>query len=199
MRNRQERNNQQARWVAQHQNSCIHFRGYQHDTCNAGIDWRALTGGDAFGIARRAPCHRDNQSIVTCEACRYPTPEETAAYLADMDAHIARLEEDGRLISAAHRAQHMAVSQVYVCELCPRAARHVTDSRHAMIIHWQEAHALVEDQWLAASQQFVAHSDARTWSQDDTRYTLTDGRDLLLRSVRIRRTGDNAAAWRDNE
>ena len=121
--------------------------------------------------------------------------ERLAARHVELNVHLVRWREDAALIGAAHRAQNMAVSQVYVCELCPRDARHVTTSRSAMIVHWTDVHQLLSDQWESALSRFEGHSDAREWSQDDTRYILRDGRNLLLRSVRIRRTGDNAAAW----
>ena len=195
MSDKQRDEQRDERLAARHQNSCLHFRGYHHTTCKAGVNWRKLVGGDAVGIAVRAPCYRDNQSIVACASCHYPTPEETAAYIADLNTYLARQHADGIIINDAHRAQNMPVSQVYVCELCDRAARHVTTSRAAMIVHWREIHALQPEQWESCTSHFLAHSDAREWSQDDTRHTMIDGRDLLLHSVRTRRRGDDAAWW----
>jgi hypothetical protein len=175
---------------------CIHFRGIQRKTCTADVDWRALTGGDDFGIATRSPCIKDNNSTVVCALCHYPTPDEVAAHEAEMEAHLARLAEDMALIGAAHTEEH--TSLVYVCQLCERTARMVTTTPAEMITHASEAHGVDETMIKSAKGKMTAHMDARDWFQTDHAFSLPDGREFLLRSTRIRRRGADRAAWEDS-
>lgn len=185
-----------------YENSCIHFRGIQHATCEAGIDWRALTGGENTGIATRMPCLKDNGSEVACPSLHFYTPEEAAAREAETQAHMERSREDMEIIGAAHKnPSHQGPggqSAAYVCELCERATRHVSATAAAASQHAQEAHGITQTEIVAARGQMAAHMDAAEWFQNDDRFTLADGRALLIRSTRTPRRGSDKAIWRDN-
>lgn len=166
--------------------TCIHFRGINHERCAAGVDWRALTGGDHVGIALRMPCMRGNNSTVECDYREWHTDETAARKLADFEAALARKFEDDDLINGAHRMDG-GVSQVFVCERCDRSQRFVTQSRAELLEHFRLAHKLVSADWSDATQEHIRHSDARHWFQDDYRIVAADGAALCLRSSRISR------------
>jgi hypothetical protein len=44
----------------------------------------------------------------------------------------------------------------------------------------------------------ASHMDATDWHQTDDRFTLADGRPLLLRSYRARRRGADRRLWEAN-
>ncbi len=71
---------------------CIHFNGIQNDACWAGVNYRALVGGDYVGWALRIPCcaleRRENPA--ECRARHLPTPEEARV---TAEQHVVRLEE----------------------------------------------------------------------------------------------------------
>lgn len=173
------------------QDTCIHFRGINHERCAAGVDWRRLTGGDHVGIALRMPCMRGNNSAVACDYREWHTDETAAREQAEQDAAMVRIDEDSALIDAAHQMDG-GVSQVFVCEMCDRAQRFVTQSRAELLIHFQMAHKLQPAEWADATQQHFAHGDAAQWFQDDYRIVCM-GRVLCLRSQRMSRRGDD---WR---
>jgi len=168
---------------------CVHFRGIQHRTCRAGVDWRSVTGGPELGIALRMPCNPASGTGPGCEHCRYPTPEEQAQQEAEIDALIARGLEDNKVIAAAHRMDG-GVSQVYVCERCDRAARFTTQSRAELLVHFVSAHVMQTADWTDATQEHLCHSDARDWFQDDYRLSVQSG-PLCLYSVRMARRKGN--------
>ena len=182
--------------AAHHMAACVHFRGIQHATCEAGIDWSALTGGPDFGIATRIPCLRENNSAVLCTHRRFPTPEEAAAHERAMEEHIQRRMEDMALIASGH-AGEPGISRFYVCELCDRAERFTARTPEELSTHATEAHGVAPSDILAATGAFMMHSDAQNWFQNDDHFTLPDGRPLLIRSVRRPRTGMSRAAWGD--
>jgi hypothetical protein len=175
---------------------CVHFRGIQHETCKADIKWRELTGGDDFGIAKRMPCIKSNGSAVVCDRCHYPTPAEVATHEAELEAHMARSAEDMALIGAAHTDG--PTSLVYVCQLCDRAARVVETDAAAIIAHLSDAHGLDEATIRAAKGPMSAHMDATAWHQTDYAFTLPDGREMLIKSVRMRRSKADRAQWEDS-
>ena len=180
----------------QYTDSCTHFRGIQHQTCKAGVDWRALVGGDDFGIARRMPCLKDNNSTVVCEHCHFPTPEEVQARIAKLEAYMERQREDMALIGAAHEG-HDGRSTAYICQLCDRAARDITRTVAEFTDHVTTAHNVSIEEIRAAKGGMAAHLDATDWFQNDDRFTLPDGRELLLRSTRTLRRGVDKAVWAD--
>lgn len=174
------------------QDTCIHFRGINHERCLAGVDWRLLTGGDHVGIALRMPCMRGNNSAVECVYREWRTPEVIARAQAEQDAALARIDEDSAVIDAAHQMDG-GVSQVFVCERCDRSQRFVTQSRAELLEHFRLAHKLVSADWADATQQHIAHGDAEHWFQDDYRIVASDGAALCLRSSRMSRRGND---WR---
>lgn len=180
-------------------NWCVHYSGLMDKTCKKGIDYRALTGGDDFGIALRIPCLKSNESTVVCEHCHYPTEAEVQAHEAEMQAHMERMREDGEIIMAAHeKPEHMGEAGqtfVYVCELCGRATRAVFSTALQASVHLQEVHQVAHADIVAARGKMAAHYDAADWSQNDDRFFLPDGRTFLLRSVRTPRRGENKAVW----
>ena len=73
---------------------CIHFTGIQHDTCKAGVNYRALTGG-GDGYALRLPCitlvGEKPVEKVTCDKQRAETKEESEVREAAADAAVERV------------------------------------------------------------------------------------------------------------
>lgn len=74
---------------------CIHFNGIQHDTCKAGVNYRALTGG-GDGHALRLPCCRPfpGREDVAKVACALQRPETEAEFIereAETDRKIAEM------------------------------------------------------------------------------------------------------------
>lgn len=182
--------------AAHHMAACVHFRGIQHATCAAGVDWYALTGGADFGIATRMPCLKDNNSTVLCAHRHFPTPEEAEAHERAMEEHIQRRMEDTALLASGH-ADEPGISRFYVCELCDRAERFTARTPGELQNHATEVHGVAQSDILAATGTRMLHSDAVNWFQNDDRFTLPDGRALLIRSVRQPRTGMSRAAWAD--
>lgn len=70
---------------------CVHFRGIQHATCEAGISMVSIRDASQPG-PYRWPCLTldGRKATTTCEQFREPTPEEIAA---DEAAWAARVEE----------------------------------------------------------------------------------------------------------
>lgn len=181
----------------QYEDWCIHFRGIQHDTCKAGIDWRALTGGEQFGIATRMPCLKGNNSSVACASCHYPTPEETQAREEEFQQHMQRQSEDMALIGSLHEGQE-GTSIVYVCQLCGRSERYTARTPTDIFRHIMVVHDLEDTDIRAATGQMASHMDATDWFQTDDKFTLLDGRELLIRSTRMKRRRADRAMWRDS-
>lgn len=183
-------------------NKCIHYSGLMDETCKAGVNYRAITGGEQLGIANRIPCLRDNNSAVVCAHCHFPTPDESAAHEAEMEVYMERMREDHKVSSAAHKdtAHHGPGGQsfVYVCELCDRSARYVSATAQQASAHLQDAHGVAHADIVAACGRNIAHLDATGWSQNDDRFTLPDGREFLTRSIRTPRRGADKAIWAEN-
>src|ERR1700733_6641154 len=62
--------------VADRTKKCKHFRGIQHDTCKAGVNYHELLGSGA-GCFAHMPCFSDTQSPVECTKRELYTPEES--------------------------------------------------------------------------------------------------------------------------
>jgi hypothetical protein len=187
-----------------YRDSCIHFRGVNYTTCKADINMYELTGGEHFGIARRIPCIKDNNSTVVCTSCHFPTPEEVAQHEAARAAYMQRMQEDMAIIGAAHHDPAYNVYQqgqttVYVCELCERSARYLSPTPALASTHAQEVHGILLADIIAAKGERGAHMDATDWFQNDDRFILPDGRPLLIRSIRIARRGADRALWSDDQ
>jgi len=71
---------------------CKHFRGVQNKLCGAGINMRDITGGPAFGWARRMPCLVSNNSQVTCTEYSEQTPQEIEAEEAEREKHFEKFK-----------------------------------------------------------------------------------------------------------
>lgn len=54
---------------------CKHWRGSVEDICDAGLNWREITGGEMTGIMRRCPCVNGNQPV-SCDKFEAYTEEE---------------------------------------------------------------------------------------------------------------------------
>ncbi|TAL41997.1 MAG: hypothetical protein EPN91_09355 [Salinibacterium sp.] len=60
---------------------CIHFTGIHNDACNAGVNYRALVGGEYVGWATAIPCtgtrfrDKHDRAIVPCSLHTLPTLE----------------------------------------------------------------------------------------------------------------------------
>lgn len=181
----------------QYGDACVHFRGFQHDTCDAGVNWRALDPEPQignFGVATRVPCHKTNNSSAVCDRCHYPTPEEIEQHERDMEAHMQAFRELNATTSAAHSDEQ--VSNVWVCQLCDRPARYVTTAQDDMLSHMAAVHDISLDMLKSCTGNMLAHMDAIEWSQTDTEFRDGD-RPIVIRSVRTRRRGADRAIWRD--
>lgn len=115
---------------------------------------------------------------------------------AEKEAHMQRIREDNALIDSGHADQD-GTSIVYVCQLCERQSRHLARTPADITAHITTTHGLTMDDIRAAKGQMAAHLDARDWFQTDDCFTLPDGRELLLRSMRMPRRGADKAMWTD--
>lgn len=77
---------------------CIHYNGainpMSDGTCEAGVNYRQLVGGDVVGWVSRLPCvpmEPRGGEKVSCSQCRTPTAEEIAQHEAETAAHINKL------------------------------------------------------------------------------------------------------------
>lgn len=95
------------RRIQDHMRRCVHFTGIQHDTCEAGVCYRALVGGPDFGWASRLPCLEDRLPhkegpIVACEQLKRTTREEAEAEVTKSDAAFERVTTALKAIRAKH-------------------------------------------------------------------------------------------------
>jgi hypothetical protein len=74
---------------------CVHFTGTQHDECGAGVNYRALAGGD---VLCRIPCLNDefwaqkaaeHGGFIECPSLHLPTPAEVEAEAQEDERHFA--------------------------------------------------------------------------------------------------------------
>jgi len=82
-------------------NRCKHFTGIAHDTCKAGVNYRALVGGPDAGWAIRLPCNpslrKAESAPVPCE-CRELNTDAELEQRADN--HLRRMDN----FAIAHKA-----------------------------------------------------------------------------------------------
>ena len=80
--------------------TCKHFNGMVNERCDADVRYYDVTPDpDGVGCWRRTPCHRDRHpndaeefgQPGTCEKYEEPTPEEIAAYEAEIEASHQRM------------------------------------------------------------------------------------------------------------
>lgn len=82
---------------------CVHFNGIQNEACKAGVNYRAMVGGEDLGWATRIPCNGRTTGIrACCGELRLTTREEAEAAIARADASLERL----RTCMTAIRAKH---------------------------------------------------------------------------------------------
>lgn len=102
------------------QGTCKHFTGYQNGKCMAGIEYRALVGGDDFGWAARLPCVTNSPlnkpGGPPCEKFEEPTAEELAADKAATRKRMDGFVEALRRIKAANKGRGEA--GVVTCPEC---------------------------------------------------------------------------------
>lgn len=71
-------------------NTCLHFRGIQHDTCEAGVALKDVKDVAGPGMARY-PCltlEQGKEARTVCPKRRLPTREEAEAIEAERDRRI---------------------------------------------------------------------------------------------------------------
>lgn len=68
---------------------CVHFNGTQYASCKAGVVYADVKDESQVGRGR-FPCWRDSESL-PCDQRRYPTPEEVAAEIAEIEESSNRL------------------------------------------------------------------------------------------------------------
>jgi hypothetical protein len=104
-------------WMIKH-GTCKHFRGIQHQVCDAGVDMREITGGATVGWVKRMPCHSAN-GLVECASYSEPTADEIAAEEAEWDMAWANMKKAQPLIRRL-RAQYRKTGGqgVEVCPVC---------------------------------------------------------------------------------
>lgn len=91
---------------------CKHCKGTRDQFCGAGIDVRALVGGDNFGWVLRRPCHRldlDRRPIATeiiCDKYEEPTAEEIEQDAKEVQEAQDRLLQLLPLLSLIRKEHH---------------------------------------------------------------------------------------------
>lgn len=83
---------------------CVHFTGIQHETCGAGVDYKAVC--DSSVRPYRRPCHADSGATTSCEKRCLPTPEQIEAEVSAWEQLFARVDagecaECGTMIASA--------------------------------------------------------------------------------------------------
>jgi hypothetical protein len=74
--------------------TCVHFNGIQHETCEAGLNMRKVTSGEACGWAARMACIQNDQTEAVCENYTEPTDEQIKASNEELD----KLMENMKLV-----------------------------------------------------------------------------------------------------
>ncbi len=74
--------------VQRRMTTCRHFNGIQHPTCEAGVNYRVLVGGDDCGWALHTPCHADSTDV-QCNRYATITREEAIRERDEDDTHVA--------------------------------------------------------------------------------------------------------------
>jgi len=62
---------------------CKNYSGLTGDTCNAGVNYLKIAGGNIGGILSRIPCIRKNNSTAKCDQLIWPTDSEIEEYEKD--------------------------------------------------------------------------------------------------------------------
>ena len=83
--------------------NCKYFNGTACTTCDAGVNYRELVGGNEWGWAVRLPClasfrKRTTTQTVTCDKYQEPTDEEIAKEKAAFEASCERMIKVGPLV-----------------------------------------------------------------------------------------------------
>ncbi len=69
---------------------CKHYRAMsEHDTCEIGIEYKTVRDTNHKALF---PCWE--QGPTTCASAVYPTPEETAAHLAEIGVRLRQFQTD---------------------------------------------------------------------------------------------------------
>jgi hypothetical protein len=100
---------------------CKHFRGIQHDTCEAGVPTASVKGDNPAGLPFRVTwaCMKEGQHI-PCALREMPTAEEIAADRAETERTLAAMERGdcptcgGKLLRKDHPRGFVAW-----CPKCP--------------------------------------------------------------------------------
>jgi len=84
--------------MARRMQTCVHFRGTQHDECEAGVNVRQLVGGPDLGWGCRIPCiphfnHAKDAKKVPCGKFRAHTAEEVEAREREIEDSLNRLRK----------------------------------------------------------------------------------------------------------
>lgn len=98
--------------------SCKNFIGIQHKECSAGVNAREITGGDTFGWVKRIPCHKWNNSEITCQSYAEPTDEEIKQEADEWERVIQRLTTAMPLIDKLKKENKGGGSGVTECPIC---------------------------------------------------------------------------------
>lgn len=98
----ERRAKEHERRIRHQMRECVHFTGIQHDTCKAGVNYRAHVGGPDFGWARRIPCFSDSVDAPPCDKCQRTTREQAEAEIAASDAAFQRVNTALKAIRAKH-------------------------------------------------------------------------------------------------
>lgn len=162
---------------------CVHFNGIMNKRCDAGVSYADLVP-EMMGRVLHLPCFKDNADAVACTSCHYPTPEEVAQHEAELAAHMEAMRHRAAILKQAHTDD--ARSAVFWCQLCDALHTVGTDAQQ----HLKDAHGVVGP----FQARMLAHLDATGWYQTDDMLSV-DGRDVLVRSIRLQRTGASKALW----
>lgn len=96
---------------------CKHWRGSINDTCEVGIDWQKITGGEQLGIMRRCPClnpkHRSK-----CEQHELPTLEELEAEEKELQEMMDQFEKELPFWSRIKQENKRGTQGICKCPRC---------------------------------------------------------------------------------
>lgn len=101
--------------------TCKHFTGcgiVGRDTCGAEVHVRKHVGGPDFGWGTRLPC-MPHDNAHPCDQYAEPTPEEIAAFDAETDELVARMQRTEPLIKKL-KQEHVGKNArgIAICPEC---------------------------------------------------------------------------------
>lgn len=101
-----DRAKEMERRIQRTMGECVHFTGVHNETCRAGVNYRALVGGDDFGWVTRLPCLRflskEMDRCNTCDKMQLPSRAEAEAQERAADEVFQRINVCLKAIRKKH-------------------------------------------------------------------------------------------------